>query len=269
MHNLNIRWPLQRTTHHTEAAKTSGCGGNDIDRHLDLEVFKEHLGFRQIILNRAIDHTAVERVVMQIEKFNFEDDENEDSKSFDRTATPITLYINSPGGYVSDGLAIVSAIEQSRTPIVTVAQGMAASCAFLVLISGHARFAYRHARLMYHQAWGGDFGKINERAESLEESMRLQERIDEIILRRTHLTAKQLKEIHERKQDWYLWPEEAAKFGIIDGIPSVGLPIPKMPIEHYTKLAEAIHLAKKAETEVPKVKKARKRKVTEEKINAT
>ena len=256
--DLKIKYPLKRVPATKQAAPTKACSHTE---QMLLEVFKEHIEHRQIILNRVIDPTAVEMVIMQIEKFNFEDDEEEATQvGFDRTQVPITLYINSPGGYLHDGLAIVSAIEQSRTPVITVAQGAAMSAAFLVLVSGHARFAYRHCRLMYHQASSGSIGMLQEMREDLEESTDLQGRVDEIILRRTHLTANHLAEINNRKRNWYLWPEDAVEFGIIDGIPSVGLPVQKQPIEHYTKLAETIHLAKKAETEVKKVKKVRGKK---------
>jgi ATP-dependent Clp protease protease subunit len=182
-------------------------------------VWQEYLDYRQIILNGEIGDEVIERVVMQIEKYNFEDEERESTQvGYNRLVNPITLYINSPGGYVTEGLAIVSAIEQSGTPIITVAVGNCASMAFVILVAGHARYAYRHAHLMYHEISSGYGGTLHGFTETVEHLGMLQKQVDSIILGRSLVTAKKLASVNNLKHDWYLTLEEALGLGFIDGV---------------------------------------------------
>lgn len=223
------------TTQRVVSKRSEGHGKHD---PAEYDVFRECLEYRQIILNSVVDREVVERVVMQIERINFEDEDKEQSVvGYNRHANPITIYINSPGGVCSDALAIVSAIEQSMTPVITVGQGQACSAAFLILAAGHARYAYRHCRLMYHQVSSGAWGTLADQVERLEDAAETQARIDNILLSRTHISAKVLAKVNAQKQDWYMWPEEAIRLGIIDGIPEVGLTIKKQTKAHYAELA--------------------------------
>lgn len=208
-----LRSPSRGSHHHFDP----------LDQHKE-DVYKEHLKHRHIIINRQIDKSIIEVAVMQIERFNFEDDEKEDEiVGYDRMANPITIFINSYGGYCCHGLAMVSAMEQSRTPIITVAQGIACSMAFLILACGHRRYAYRHAELMYHQSSGGEEGMVQDRVEALATALSTQERLDSILLEHSKITVKKLKEVNERKINWYMWADEALKYGFIDEIIQVGL----------------------------------------------
>jgi len=99
---------------------------------------------------------------MRIILWNEEDDITAvDSRSFDRVkdAVPIYIYINTGGGNGDEMLACISAIESSKTPIVTYVLGKANSAGFLLAISGHIRIAQRHSVLMYHQAAYGRIGE--------------------------------------------------------------------------------------------------------------
>lgn len=212
--------------------KVKGCNHGTEDSYgfgsIVSDVYREHLSVRQIILNSDIDDSSIEKVCMQIEKFNIEDDERSSvggEIGYDRLRNPITLYINSRGGSVYEGLAVVSAIQQSRTPVVTVAQGIAASMAFVILVAGHARYAYAHTTLMVHSIASGVYGKLQDHFDNAVELDRLQEVLDGIIIARSKVTKRLLDTLHDRKQDWYVGSEEAKALGFIDEILPMGLKI--------------------------------------------
>ena len=107
---------------------------------------------REIIINQVIDETVVERVVVQIQNINRADDSTEQEfakaeiTGFKRE--PITILCCSPGGSVDLAFSVVSAIEASKTPVITVGIGMALSGGFLILLSGHTRYMQRYASAM-------------------------------------------------------------------------------------------------------------------------
>lgn len=177
---------------------------------------------REIILNQAIDETVVERVVVQIQNINRADDlvEQEFTSSgftgFKRD--PITLLISSPGGSVDLSFAVVSAIEASKTPVITVAIGRAMSGGFLILLAGHERYAQRYASLMYHELSSGAGGKATEVIEYGTYLEKLQKRISDFVISHSSITEDELEECHQCKTDWYMDAFEALDLGVIDGI---------------------------------------------------
>ena len=88
----------------------------------------------------------------------------------------------------------------------------------MILISGHKRFGYPHSTPLYHQVSSGFYGKIKDMEEHLEESKRLQKKIEDLTLDRTNISKKKLDEILKNKVDWYMSAEEALSLGVIDGI---------------------------------------------------
>lgn len=133
-------------------------------------------------------------------------------------APPIEIYIDSYGGAVYQCMGLLGVMEKSVTPIHTFAVGAAMSCGFMILISGHKRFGYRHSTPLYHQVSTGFFGKVQDMEESLEETKRLQKKIEDITLERTSISKKRLKEVLKNKIDWFMTAEEALKLGVIDEI---------------------------------------------------
>lgn len=131
---------------------------------------------------------------------------------------PIKIYIDSYGGNVYQILGLISIIDSCKTPIYTYVTGTAMSAGFLMLISGHKRFAYKHATILYHQLSSGSFGKLEEMKDDLKEGKRLHKLLTSIVLEKTKLTRKKLKETDLTKKDWYIAPEEALQFKIIDEI---------------------------------------------------
>lgn len=131
---------------------------------------------------------------------------------------PIKIYIDSFGGSVYQILGLVSVIETSKVPIHTISTGVAMSAGLIMLISGHKRFAHKYSTQLYHQVSSITWGKLEFMKDELKEFKRLQKMLDDIIIRKTKLTKKKLKEINTLQKDWYLTAEESLQFGIIDEI---------------------------------------------------
>jgi len=131
---------------------------------------------------------------------------------------PIQMYIDSYGGAVYQCFGLLGVMDKSETPIHTIVTGAAMSCGFMILISGHKRFGYKHSTPLYHQVSTGFYGKVKDMEEKLEESKRLQKKIEDITFERTSISKKKLNEILKNKIDWYMTAEEALGLGVIDGI---------------------------------------------------
>lgn len=134
------------------------------------------------------------------------------------TPKPINLYIDSYGGNVEQALGVISCIESSAVPVNTYVTGTAKSAGFMILISGHQRFAGRFSSIMYHQLSGFTFGNIPDMELSVEESKRLQVLMEEIILEKTAIGKEKLKKIYSKKKDWYMSPQQALELGVVDAI---------------------------------------------------
>lgn len=131
---------------------------------------------------------------------------------------PIKIYIDSYGGYVYQCFGLLSIMNASKTPIHTYVTGAAMSCGFMILIHGHKRFGYELSTPLYHQVSSGVRGKVKDMEESLIEAKRLQDKLEELTLDKTKITAKQLEKIYKEKKDWYMTAEEALQLGVIDEI---------------------------------------------------
>ena len=131
---------------------------------------------------------------------------------------PITIYIDSYGGYVYQCFGLLSVMKNSKVPVHTIVTGCAMSCGFMIAISGHERYTYEKATLMYHQVSGGTHGKVKEVEEDLIEAKRLQKMIEDHTIANTGLTRKQLKENYDAKHDWFMNAKDALKYKVIDAI---------------------------------------------------
>ena len=131
---------------------------------------------------------------------------------------PINIYIDSYGGAVYQCFGLLGVMEKSETPIHTIVTGAAMSCGFMILICGHKRFGYALSTPLYHQVSSGFWGKVQDMEESLEQTKKLQAKIEQITLDRTQITKKKLKEVLKNKVDWYMTADEALLLGVIDGI---------------------------------------------------
>ncbi len=130
----------------------------------------------------------------------------------------IYLYINSPGGEVIPGMAIYDTMQYIKAPVSTICLGQAASLAAILLAAGEKgkRFALPHSRIMIHQPWGGAQGQATDVEIQAKEILRIKKMGNEIIALHTGQPLEKVQKDTER--DFYMSPEDAKEYGIIDQI---------------------------------------------------
>jgi ATP-dependent Clp protease protease subunit len=130
----------------------------------------------------------------------------------------IAVYINSPGGSVTAGLAIYDTMQFVQPEIATYCLGQAASMGAVLLAGGSKgkRFALPNARVMIHQPWGGAQGTARDMEIQVEEILKMKKRLEEILSFHSGKSAKDVAKATDR--DNFLSPEEAKEFGLIDHI---------------------------------------------------
>lgn len=200
--------------------RTKGCEECESNRSGESQALKDRvwgnqLQCKEIIINGDINEDLIERAVLQIFNFNNMDAE---ARLNPEERQPIIIYINTNGGTIDDAFSLVSAIEGSKTPVVTVALGKAYSAGFFILLAGHQRYAQKYSQLMLHQGSSGYMGKFADMIEYAKHWERLQNMIDDYIISRTKIKKKKLQEIFNGKQDWFIETKEAIDLGIINGI---------------------------------------------------
>ncbi|KAF6804609.1 ATP-dependent clp protease proteolytic subunit [Colletotrichum sojae] len=169
---------------------------------------------RIVCLNGAIDDTVSASIVAQLLWL--------ESDSPDKA---ITMYINSPGGSVSAGLAIYDTMAYIKSPVSTVCLGAASSMAALLLTGGEAgkRYALPHSSVMIHQPLGGTQGQASDILIYANQIQRIRRQINEIMRRHINTSFGRdrfsLEEVHDMmERDKYLSAEEAKEIGVIDEI---------------------------------------------------
>jgi ATP-dependent Clp protease, protease subunit len=156
----------------------------------------------------------------------------------DNPKKEISMYINSPGGVVTSGLAVYDTMQFVRPPVSTLCTGQAASMGSLLLAAGakDLRFALPNARIMLHQPSGGFQGQATDIMLHAQEILNLKRRLNEIYVRHTGQPLKKIEDALER--DMFLTSEMAKDFGIIDKV------IEKRPEEPSLKTEPQPMLAK-------------------------
>jgi len=171
------------------------------------DIFSRLLKERIIFVTGGIDDNTASVVTAQLLFLESESPKKE-----------ISMYINSPGGYVSSGLAIYDTMQYIRCPISTVCVGQAASMGSLLLAAGAGgmRIALPNARVMVHQPSGGYRGVASDIERHAEEILELKQRLNQIYVKHTG----QDYETIERKldRDTFMTAEEAKEFGLIDQV---------------------------------------------------
>lgn len=187
-------WPLIK---HTEQ---SGA-----ERMYDLP--SRLLQDRIILLNEAIDSNTAMSIISQLLYL-----ESEDKNS------PVTIYINSPGGSITDGLAIYDVMNKVKCPIITVCTGMAASMGAFLLSSGSKgmRYALPNSTIMIHQPLGGVQGQATDIEIVANRILNLRKKLYDIMAKNSGKSTRYFAKACER--DNYLEPQEALKMGLIDKI---------------------------------------------------
>ena len=130
----------------------------------------------------------------------------------------IQLYINSPGGKITSGMAIYDTMNYINSDVSTICVGLAASMAAFLLLSGTKgkRFALENSEIMIHQPLGGAEGQATEIKIAAERILKMREKLNKIISEKTGQNIKKIKKDTER--DHFLSPEESLSYGIIDKI---------------------------------------------------
>src|ERR1700691_1701428 len=130
----------------------------------------------------------------------------------------VSMYINSPGGVVTSGLAIYDTIQFIRPPVSTLCTGQAASMGSLLLASGakDLRFALPNARIMLHQPSGGFQGQATDIMLHAQEILNLKKRLNEIYVKHTGQSLKVVEDALER--DYFLTSEMAVEWGVVDKV---------------------------------------------------
>ncbi|KAH6841041.1 Clp protease-domain-containing protein [Chaetomium sp. MPI-CAGE-AT-0009] len=178
------------------------------------DIFSKLLQERIVCLNGPIDDTVSAAIVAQL---LWLESDNPDK--------PITMYINSPGGEVSSGLAIYDTMTYIKSPVSTVCVGGAASMAAILLIGGEPgkRYALPHSSIMVHQPLGGTRGQAADILIYATQIQRLREQINRIVQRHINKSIgyekydmQAVNDMMER--DKYLTAEEAKEIGIVDEI---------------------------------------------------
>lgn len=136
----------------------------------------------------------------------------------DNPKKEISMYINSPGGVVTSGMAIYDTMQYIRAPVSTVCIGQAASMGSLLLTAGEKgmRFALPNARIMVHQPSGGFQGQASDIERQAQEILDMRARLNKIYVTHTGQTLRKIEEALER--DTFMTPEQAKDFGLIDTV---------------------------------------------------
>jgi ATP-dependent Clp protease protease subunit len=171
------------------------------------DIYSRLLRERIIFLGDAIEDNVANLVIAQLLFLDAEDPERD-----------ISLYINSPGGVITSGLAIYDTMQYVRAPVSTICIGMAASMAAVLLAAGAAgkRFALPHSRIMIHQGSGGFRGNTPDVFIQVKEMETLVNTNHEILARHTGQTIEKI--VADTSRDHFMSPPEAKDYGIIDAV---------------------------------------------------
>ncbi|PIQ88921.1 MAG: ATP-dependent Clp endopeptidase, proteolytic subunit ClpP [Candidatus Omnitrophica bacterium CG11_big_fil_rev_8_21_14_0_20_42_13] len=171
------------------------------------DIYSRLLKDRIIFIGTPIDDNVANLIIAQMLFLQMEDVNRE-----------INLYVNSPGGSVTAGLAIYDTMQFVKAPVSTYCVGQAASMGALLLAAGTKgkRYALTNSRIMIHQPWGGVQGAAADISIQANEILRLREKIEEILAKHTGQTQEKIKKDSDR--DYFMSSEEAKKYGLIDEV---------------------------------------------------
>jgi len=171
------------------------------------DIYSRLLKDRIIFLGDPIEDHVANLVIAQLLFLVAEDPEKD-----------INLYINSPGGVVTAGLAIYDTMQYLKCPVSTICIGQASSMGALLLAAGAKgkRFALPNARIMIHQPLGGVQGQATDIDIQAREILRMRETINEILVRHTGQSMENIRRDTDR--DFFMSPEQAREYGLIDEV---------------------------------------------------
>ena len=183
------------------------------------DIFSRMLKERIIFIGTPVDDDVANLIVAQLLFLEGED-----------PGKPINLYINSPGGVVTSGLAVYDTMQYIKAPVSTICVGQAASMAALLLCAGTKgrRFALPHSRVLIHQPLGGVQGQATDIDIQAREIIRMRDRLNDIFVLHTNQTLEKIRKDTDR--DFFMTATEAQAYGIVDEVfaPKKG-PLPAGP----------------------------------------
>jgi len=171
------------------------------------DIFSRLLNERIVFLGHEIDDQIADLVIAQLLHLESDDPEKD-----------IQLYINSPGGSVTSGLAIYDAMQYIRCDVATSCIGQCASMAAVLLASGAPgkRFALPNSRVLIHQPWGGTQGQVSDIEIQANEMLRMRSSLDAILAKHT---GQPVEKIHvDTDRDNIMTAQEAADYGLVDAV---------------------------------------------------
>jgi ATP-dependent Clp protease protease subunit len=171
------------------------------------DIYSRLLKDRIVFLGTPIDDDVANIVIAQLLFLESEDPDKD-----------INLYVNSPGGSVTAGLAIYDTMQYVKPQVSTICLGQAASMGAVLLAAGATgkRFAVPNARIMIHQLSGGFSGQATDIEIQAKEALRLKRRLDEILAKHTRQPIERIAKDTDR--DYFMGPGEAKEYGLIDEV---------------------------------------------------
>lgn len=193
--------PLHRATVIPTVIETTGRG------EMRYDIYSLLLRQRIVFLGTPIDDTVANLIVAELLFLDNDDPEKE-----------ISLYINSPGGSISAGLAVYDTMQLINSPISTVAVGMTASMSTILLCAGAKgrRYALPNATVHIHQPWGGVQGQAVDIEIEARRILRERERLNEILAQNTGQPMERI--VQDTDRNYWMTAQEAVDYGIVDEV---------------------------------------------------
>lgn len=195
-----------------------------------MEIKEIELKDRTITIFNDVDESTMSSAVEKIVQINQEDDAwirnvysamEASGAKFSPTTIEmphIQILLSTYGGNVYDGLSLYDAIKNSKTDVDITCFGKIMSMGIVILLSAKTRKAYRNTTFMIHELSSGVIGKLADMEESIDEGKRINKVLFDIIEKETKITHSWLKEIYNKKKDWFFTAEEALEIGLITEI---------------------------------------------------
>ena len=171
------------------------------------DIFSRLLKDRIIFIGTPIDDGIANLIIAQMLFLQMEDPSKD-----------ISIYVNSPGGSVTAGLAIYDTMQFVKCDVATYCVGQAASMGALLLTAGTKgkRFCLPHARVLIHQPWGGVQGQASDISIQAKEILRLRDKINEILVYHTGQSLEKIQKDTDR--DYFMSSDEAKNYGLVDEV---------------------------------------------------
>lgn len=180
------------------------------------DIYSRLLKERIVFIGTPIDDVIANLIIAQILFLNMEE-----------PGKDINVYINSPGGSVTAGLAIYDTMRFVKCDVATYCLGQAASMGSLLLAAGTKgkRYALPNARVMIHQPWGGTQGTASDIHIQAKEILKLKEQLNQILVHHTGQTIEKIEKDTDR--DYFMSAQEAKDYGIVDAVITTRMEVPK------------------------------------------